>query len=107
MRQVSLCLVGLAAVLGASGYVAVGHSTSLVAAVQSPKGDLKIDRTLKGDRQMAIVVKGQAPGTVAPVAKAAPAAAPAVNVRLPDGCEPSVSPLAGKGLSSIRARCVS
>ena len=106
MRQVSLCLLGLAAVLGTSGYVAVGHSTSLVAAIQSPKGDLKIDRTLKGDRQMAVAVKVQAPASTAPAAKAAPAPATA-NVRLPDGCEPSVSPLAGKGLSSIRARCVS
>ena len=104
MRSVSLCLLGLAAVLGTSGYVAVGHSSSPVAAIQSPKGDLKIDRTLKGDRQIAVSVKVQAPATVAPAAKVAPAPA---NVRLPDGCEPSVSPLAGKGLGSIRARCVS
>lgn len=107
MRQVSLCLLGFAAVLGTSGYVAVGHSTSLVAAVQSPKGDLKIDRTLKGDRQIAFSVKAQTPAaTTAPAAKAVPAPA-TTSARLPDGCEPSVSPLAGKGLSAIRARCVS
>lgn len=105
MRTVSVCLLGLAAVLGASGYVAVGNSTSLVAAVQSPKGDLKIDRTLKGDRQMGVAVKSQ---SAQPAGKsAASTGKPTANVRLPDGCEPSVSPLAGRSVSAIRAKCVS
>ena len=105
MRTVSLCLLGLAAALGMSGYVAVGNSTSLVSAVQSSKGDLKIDRTLKGDRQMAVAVKTRGPATTSN--ETGPSAKPAISVRLPDGCEPSVSPLAGRSVSAIRAKCVS
>ena len=105
MRTVSLCLLGLAAALGTSGYVAVGNSTSLVSAVQSAKGDLKIDRTLKGDRQMAVAAK--APSPAAASTGTGSSAKPTVSMRLPDGCEPSVSPLAGRSVSAIRAKCVS
>lgn len=105
MRTVSLALFGLAAILGTSGFVAVGNTSALVGGVSSPKGEIHVNRTVKGDRQGSVAVKLQAPKSAAQPSPT-PGAKPA-TARLPDGCEPSVSPLANKAAGVIRARCIS
>lgn len=98
MRAVFRCVkvAGLCCILVAFGILAVGtitSSTLAIAQASSDKAGQVVNRTAKGDRRL-------------PRASSSRPKQPERS-RLPEGCEPLVSPIADRVLARVAVRCLS
>ncbi len=104
MRAVAYCVIGGA--LALLGFGAVG-SSALSAGMGNPHPAQVVDRAGKGDRLpiAASIVQKTHGARVAPRSRQPDAAAP--SGKLPEGCDPLVSPLAGAATAGLTGRCLS
>ena len=100
MRTLVLCVLG-----GTVAFLtldhAVGSNAGMVTASVSVEQSSRVNRSSKGDRL--------APAIQDPVIQKAPLPKPTeskLKPRLPDGCEPMVSPLTGHAIAKLPGRCV-
>lgn len=108
-KSTTLCIAGAAAALVAMDYVAAAKFASFGASQPVASQAASVNRAAKGDRAVTIV---QSNGTaVKPVILQQPPLprkqAPKTDIKLLDGCELAVSPLAESANLSRAARCVS
>jgi hypothetical protein len=99
------CALGGALILSL-GFVAAGSSAtfaSKIAANPSTFHQTIVDRSNKGDRLATTTTIVQK--TVRPMVRPITSAQP--RGRLPDGCDPLVSPLAGSATAGLTGRCMS
>jgi hypothetical protein len=98
MRALALCVLG-----GTIAFITVDHAVgSSVGGISSPSVEQSslINRSSKGDRLPSAAQQ--------PVIQKAPLSQPQSNLKpkLPDGCEPMVSPLTGQAIARLPGRCV-
>lgn len=110
MRTVVYCAVGGALILSL-GFVAAGSTAtfaSKIAANPSTLHQTIVDRSNKGDR-LATTTTIVQKTTVQKAARSAsrPTTAAQPRGRLPAGCDPLVSPLAGSATAGLTGRCMS
>ena len=106
MRTAVICLVGSVAGLLTFDLVAAGNGPALVSNTLQAAPRQDVARERKGDR-LQIAAPAQSGHKIAthPVAGSKPQ--PAVQKpKLPHGCEPAFSTLAGTAVSSLHARCL-
>lgn len=101
MRAVAYCVLGVLAL--SPGLVALGPTTTLASRITNVSAPVQtVDRTNKGDRLTSTTV----------VQKTARQKAPRTSSngprgKLPEGCDPLVSPLAGSATAGLTGRCMS
>jgi hypothetical protein len=109
MRNAILCAAGISLAIVTADQVLAG--ASLVAATASTT----VDRTLKADRVVPTprtvagaqrILKPAGSVTVTPAPSGA-RRSPALDARIPEGCEPAVSPLAKAAGRLPASRCLS
>jgi hypothetical protein len=101
MRALVLCLLGGTAAFLTLDH-AVGSSVTVATASVAVEQSSAVNRAAKGDRLRSAAQQ--------PVIQKAPQSKPMENSKLkpklPDGCEPMVSPLTGHAIAKLPGRCV-
>ena len=97
MRTLFLCLLGGAAAFLTLDH-AVGSGVNGMTASVSVQQSNSVNRDSKGDRLT--------PSVQTPVIHKAPLPESKLKLRLPDGCEPMISPLTGQAAARLPGRCV-
>lgn len=104
MRTAVICLAGSVAALLTFDLVAAGNGPALVSNTLQAAPRQDVARERKADR-LQIAVAPVVLDRASPVARSKPQ--PAVQKpKLPHGCEPAFSTLAGTAVSSLHARCL-
>lgn len=97
MRTLFLCLLGGTAAFLTLDH-AVGSSVNGMTASVTVQQTSAVNRGAKGDRLT--------PSVQTPVIQKAPLPESKLKLRLPDGCEPLISPLTGHAAAKLPGRCV-
>jgi hypothetical protein len=100
MRTLVLCLLGGTAAFLTLDH-AVGSNVAGVTASVTVEQSSAVNRAAKGDRLQT--------GGQQPVIQKAPLPKPTeskLKPKLPDGCEPMISPLTGHAIAKLPGRCV-